>query len=643
MAKILGIDLGTTNSCMAVVEGGKPKVIENAEGNRTTPSVVAFTKNGERLVGQQAKRQSVVNPRNTFFSVKRLIGRRWDDAEVQHDVSFLPYGIQKKGEGVALKLEDGSKTFAPEEMSAMVLQKLKTDAEARLGESVTEAVITVPAYFDDAQRQATKVAGEIAGLKVLRIINEPTAAALAYGFDAKKDQKIVVYDLGGGTFDVSVLEIAFDAEENQNTVHVRATNGDTHLGGDDFDKVLMNWIVSEFKKAEGIDLSKDHLALQRIKEASEKAKIELSSALETEINQPFITSDAAGPKHMLIKLTRAKFEELTADLVRKTLEPCKNALKDAGLSAADIHEVVLVGGMTRMPLVQAEVEKFFGKKPNMSVNPDEVVAIGAAVQAGNLQGDIKGDLLLLDVTPLSLGLETLGGVCTKLIERNTTIPTSKSQIFSTAADSQPSVEIHVLQGEREMAADNRSLGRFMLSGIPPAPRGVPQIEVTFDIDANGILNVKAKDKATGKEQQITITASTNLSDEEVDRMKQEAEANAEADKRKKEEVETRNMGETMVYTTEKMLKEAGDKVSEDAKKDVEEKLTALKAALAGSDLGLIRTSADALATSAQNIGAAMYADAQKQEASAEDAGKTPDAGAESKDGSVEGDFTAKGE
>ncbi|MCL4732313.1 molecular chaperone DnaK, partial [Patescibacteria group bacterium] len=559
------------------------------------------------------------------------------------DVSFLPYGIQKKGEGVALKLEDGSKTFAPEEMSAMVLQKLKTDAEARLGESVTEAVITVPAYFDDAQRQATKVAGEIAGLKVLRIINEPTAAALAYGFDAKKDQKIVVYDLGGGTFDVSVLEIAFDAEENQNTVHVRATNGDTHLGGDDFDKVLMNWIVSEFKKAEGIDLSKDHLALQRIKEASEKAKIELSSALETEINQPFITSDAAGPKHMLIKLTRAKFEELTADLVRKTLEPCKNALKDAGLSAADIHEVVLVGGMTRMPLVQAEVEKFFGKKPNMSVNPDEVVAIGAAVQAGNLQGDIKGDLLLLDVTPLSLGLETLGGVCTKLIERNTTIPTSKSQIFSTAADSQPSVEIHVLQGEREMAADNRSLGRFMLSGIPPAPRGVPQIEVTFDIDANGILNVKAKDKATGKEQQITITASTNLSDEEVDRMKQEAEANAEADKRKKEEVETRNMGETMVYTTEKMLKEAGDKVSEDAKKDVEEKLTALKAALAGSDLGLIRTSADALATSAQNIGAAMYADAQKQEAASGDAGKTPDAGAESKDGSVEGDFTAKGD
>ncbi|GMU25539.1 molecular chaperone DnaK [Candidatus Uhrbacteria bacterium UHB] len=643
MAKILGIDLGTTNSCMAVVEGGKPKVIENAEGNRTTPSVVAFTKSGERLVGQQAKRQSVVNPRNTFFSVKRLIGRRWDDTEVQHDVSFLPYGIQKKGEGVALKLEDGSKTFAPEEMSAMVLQKLKTDAEARLGESVTEAVITVPAYFDDAQRQATKVAGEIAGLKVLRIINEPTAAALAYGFDAKKDQKIVVYDLGGGTFDVSVLEIAFDAEENQNTVHVRATNGDTHLGGDDFDKVLMDWIVSEFKKAEGIDLSKDHLALQRIKEASEKAKIELSSALETEINQPFITSDAAGPKHMLIKLTRAKFEELTADLVRKTLEPCKNALKDAGLSAADIHEVVLVGGMTRMPLVQAEVEKFFGKKPNMSVNPDEVVAIGAAVQAGNLQGDIKGDLLLLDVTPLSLGLETLGGVCTKLIERNTTIPTSKSQIFSTAADSQPSVEIHVLQGEREMAADNRSLGRFMLSGIPPAPRGVPQIEVTFDIDANGILNVKAKDKATGKEQQITITASTNLSDEEVDRMKQEAEANAEADKRKKEEVETRNMGETMVYTTEKMLKEAGDKVSEDAKKDVEEKLTALKAALAGSDLGLIRTSADALATSAQNIGAAMYADAQKQEAASGDAGKTPDAGAESKDGSVEGDFTAKGD
>lgn len=609
MPKILGIDLGTTNSCMAVVEGGQPKVLENAEGNRTTPSVVAFSKTGEKLVGQQAKRQSVVNPKNTFYSVKRLIGGRWDDAHVQEDAKHLPFGVIQKGDGLRLKDESG-KEYAPEEISAMVLQKLKQDAEARLGEKITQAVITVPAYFDDSQRQATKVAGEIAGLEVLRIINEPTAAALAYGFDTKKDQKIAVYDLGGGTFDVSVLEVAFDASTNQNTVEVRATNGDTRLGGDDFDKKIIEWIIEEFKKESGIDLSKDALALQRVKEAAEKAKIELSSAMETEINQPFITSDAAGPKHLLLKMNRAKLEELVGALVEKTLEPCKKALADAKLSIGDINEVILVGGMTRMPIVQQAVEKFFAKKPNVSVNPDEVVAVGAAIQAGNLQGDIKGDLLLLDVTPLSLGLETYGGVSTKLIERNTTIPTSKSQVFSTAADSQPSVEIHVLQGEREMAGDNRSLGRFMLNGIPPAPRGVPQIEVTFDIDANGILNVKAKDRATGKEQTITITASTNLDKTEIERMKKDAEAHAEEDKKRKESIEVKNMGETMVYTTEKMLKEAGDKVSADDKKATEEKLEALKTVLKTDDTEAIKKSADELAEVAQKVGAAMYQQAQ---------------------------------
>jgi len=603
MSKILGIDLGTTNSCMAVTEGGQPKVITNAEGVQTTPSIVAQVKSGERVVGQIAKRQAVVNPENTLFSIKRLIGRRFDDAEVQRDLKWLPYKVVQKGDGLRILMN--GQEYAPEEISAMVLQKMKTDAEARLGEKITEAVITVPAYFDDSQRQATKVAGEIAGLKVSRIINEPTAAALAYGFDRKKDEKIVVYDLGGGTFDVSVLEIAFDSATDQNTVEVKATNGDTHLGGDDFDQVIIKWIVDEFKKTEGIDLSSDTLSLQRIKEAAEKAKIELSSALQTEINQPFITSYNGAPKHLVLNMTRAKLEELTLPLVEKTLEPCKKALDDAGLKQSDINEIILVGGMTRMPIVQQTVEKFFGKKPNISVNPDEVVAIGAAIQAGNLQGDLKGDLLLLDVTPLSLGLETLGSVMTKLIERNTTIPTSKSQIFSTAADGQTSVEIHVLQGEREMAADNRSLGRFTLAGIPTSPRGVPQIEVTFDIDANGILSVKALDKATNKEQKITITASTNLSKDDVEKMKKEAEAHSGEDKKRRDLIEAKNMAETMIYTSEKMLSEAKD-VDEEIKKSVQEKIDALKKLKDTEDTDAIKKAGDELAQSAQKIGEAMY-------------------------------------
>ncbi|MBU1348705.1 molecular chaperone DnaK [Patescibacteria group bacterium] len=641
MSKILGIDLGTTNSCMAVVEGGQPKVIENAEGNRTTPSIVAVAKTGERLVGQIAKRQAVVNPTNTVFSVKRLIGRRWDDGEVQRDLKWLPYQIVQKDDGVRVTMS--GKDFSPEEVSANILQKLKADAETKLGEKITEAVITVPAYFDDSQRQATKVAGEIAGLNVRRIINEPTAAALAYGFDRKKDEKIVVYDLGGGTFDVSVLEIAFDAGTSQNTVEVRATNGDTHLGGDDFDQVLIHWIVEEYRKLEGIDLSKDTLALQRVKAAAEKAKIELSSAMETEVNEAFITMDAGGPKHLLLKLSRAKLEELVGDLVEKTLEPCRKAMADAKLEPKDINEVILVGGMTRMPLVQQAVEKFFGKKPNMTVNPDEVVAIGAAVQAGNLQGDIKGELLLLDVTPLSLGLETLGGVMTKLIERNTTIPTSKSQIFSTAADGQTSVEIHVLQGERDMSEGNRSLGRFTLSGIPTAPRGVPQVEVTFDIDANGILSVKAQDKATNKEQKITITASTNLSKDEVEKMKKDAEAHADDDKKRHELIEAKNMAESMIYTTEKMLKEAGDTIAEADRKDVEEKIEALKKVKDGDDVAAIKTAGDALATAGQKVGEAMY---KKQQ---NDAATTPAPDAPPSDGETkpsddepkEGEFESK--
>jgi len=612
MSKILGIDLGTTNSCMAIIEGGEPKVLENAEGNRTTPSVVAMSKSNERLVGLTAKRQAVTNPANTLFSIKRLIGRRFEDEEVQRDVKLMPFKINKAGDGI--KITMGDKDYTPQEISAMILQKLKADAEARIGEKITEAVITVPAYFDDSQRQATKDAGEIAGLTVKRIINEPTAAALAYGFDKKKGQQAVVYDLGGGTFDVSVLDIAED------TVEVKATNGDTHLGGDDFDQQIINWLVEEFKKEQGIDLSQDQMALQRLKEAAEKAKIELSSSTETEINQPFITTDASGPKHLVVKMTRAKLEDLVGDLVKKTLEPCKKALEDAGMKTGDIEEVILVGGMTRMPLVQKTVDNFFGKKPNISVNPDEVVAMGAAVQAGVLQGDVK-DVLLLDVTPLTLGIETLGGVSTPLIEKNTTIPSSKSQIFSTAADNQTSVEINVLQGERPMAGDNKSLGRFILSGIPPAPRGVPQVEVSFDIDANGILNVKAVDKATNKEQSITITASSGLNKEEVEKMKKDAEAHAEEDKKKKEEIDTKNLAESMIFQTEKTLKEAGDKVPADVKKEVEEKVEALKKVKDGTDIEAIKKANDDLSQTVQKIGEAMYKAQQAEQPADQTAGE----------------------
>ncbi len=597
MSKIIGIDLGTTNSAVAVMEAGHPKILENAEGGRTTPSVVAISKNGERLVGQAAKRQAIINPENTIYAIKRLIGRRYQDSEVQRDIKSLPYTIEQAGDGIKVKMQD--KYYTPQEISAMILSKLKADAEARLGEKVTEAVITVPAYFDDSQRQATKDAGKIAGLEVKRIINEPTAAALAYGFDKKKGQQIAVYDLGGGTFDISILDISED------TVEVKATNGNTHLGGEDFDQRIINWIIDEFKKDQGIDLSKDTLALQRIKEAAEKAKIELSTLTETEINQPFITTDANGPKHLVMKITRAQLENLVGDLVEQTIEPCKKALADAGYKVGDIEEGILVGGMTRMPMVQANVKEFFGKEPNLSVNPDEVVALGAAVQAGVLQGDVK-DVLLLDVTPLTLGIETLGGVATPLIERNTTIPTSKSQIFSTAADGQTSVEIHVVQGERPMAADNKSLGRFILDGIPPAPRGIPQIEVTFDIDANGILNVKAKDKASGKEQKITITASSGLSKEEIERLRQEAEQHAAEDQKKKEAAELKNQADSVIFQLEKLLKESGDKMKAEDKTQLEAKLADLKKAKEGEDLENLRQQMTEINQLAQTIGASMY-------------------------------------
>ncbi len=631
MGKIIGIDLGTTNSAMAVMEGGQPTIIANAEGNRTTPSMVAVSKNGERLVGQVAKRQSVINPDNTIFEVKRLIGRKYDDAEVQRDEKHMPYAITRANGGVKVKM--GDKDYTPEEVSAMILAKLKADAEAFLGTPVTEAVITVPAYFNDSQRQATKDAGKIAGLEVKRIINEPTAAALAYGLDKKKEEKIVVFDLGGGTFDVSILELGDGVFE------VKSTNGDTHLGGADFDQQIMEFLMTEFKKQEGIDLGKDKAAVQRLKEAAEKAKIELSTTTESEINLPFITADASGPKHFTYTLTRAKLESLVADLIDRTAGPCQAALKDAGLSKSDINEVILVGGMTRMPAVQAKVEEIFGRKPLQGVNPDEVVAVGAAVQGGVLAGDVK-DVLLLDVTPLSLGLETMGGVMTRLIERNTTIPTSKSQVFSTAADTQTQVEINVLQGEREFAQDNKSLGRFILDGIAPAPRGIPQIEVTFNIDANGIVNVKAVDKGTGKEQHITIQGSGNLSEDEVKRMQREAETHAEDDKKRKALVEARNHLDSLVYTAEKTIKDAGDKASAEDKSALEDAIKAAKAQLESDDADLLEKEASKLSDAMQKVGAAMYQQASNTEPGMEDAPEEVEA---SEDEGKTGDGPVEGE
>ncbi len=626
MAKVIGIDLGTTNSCVAVMDGKNPKVIENSEGGRTTPSIVAFTAEGERLVGQPAKRQAVTNPQRTVFAVKRLIGRRFEDPTVKEDQKLVPYKIERADNGDAWVDIDG-KHYSPSQISAFILQKMKETAEAYLGEKVEKAVITVPAYFNDAQRQATKDAGKIAGLEVLRIINEPTAAALAYGLDKKEGKTIAVYDLGGGTFDISVLEIGDGVFE------VKSTNGDTFLGGEDFDMRLVHYLADEFKKDQGIDLRKDPLALQRLKEAAEKAKIELSSSQQTEINLPYITADASGPKHLTLKLSRAKFESLVDDLIQRTIQPVKNALKDAGVSAGDIEEVVLVGGMTRMPKVQEIVKQLFGKEPHKGVNPDEVVAIGAAIQAGVLQGDVK-DVLLLDVTPLSLGIETLGGVFTRLIDRNTTIPTKKSQVFSTAEDSQGAVTIRVFQGEREMAADNKLLGQFDLVGIPPAPRGVPQIEVTFDIDANGIVNVSAKDKGTGKEQQIRIQASGGLSDTEIEKMVEDAEAHAEEDKKRRELVDARNQGEALVHSTEKALAEHGEKVDAETKATIETALAELKTEVAGEDVAAIQAKTQALLQASMKLGEAMYKASQ-------DAG--PSEAGDSDSGDGDGGASASGE